>query len=310
VTAGGATITDTGLTVTAGGITVTADGVKAAGGITVDNTGVTVTAGGATVTAGGVKAAGGITVDDTGVVVTAGGATITDTGLTVTAGGITVTADGVKAAGGITVDDSGVVVTAGGVTTTEVTSVGALGLNAAASNAVAFSIGGTEKARLHSDGNFGIGTSSPATKLDVNGGVQGTSAYAVNSDFRWKKGIKPLQSSLQKIMNLTGVSYQFRRDEFPDKNFLEGSQIGFIAQHVESTIPEIVLTDNQGWKSVQYSALLPVLVEAIKEQESTIREQENELSKLRKDMKEQHESQEIQLKELRESIHKLQAQLQ
>jgi hypothetical protein len=61
--------------------------------------------------------------------------------------GLTVVASGVKAAGGLTVDDSGIVVTAGGVTTTEVTSTAALELNAAGSNAVKFSIGGTEKVR-------------------------------------------------------------------------------------------------------------------------------------------------------------------
>merc|ERR1711865_994624 len=78
----------------------------------------------------------------------------------------------------------------------------------------------------------------------------------------------------QKITNITGVTYHFRRDEFPGKNFQEGAQIGFIAQHVEATIPEIVRTDPQGWKSVQYSSLLPVLVEALKEQETRIQKQE------------------------------------
>merc|ERR1711865_1205421 len=115
---------------------------------------------------------------------------------------------------------------------------------------------------------------NPTVELDVNGGVQGTSAYAVSSDLRWKKGIRPLQNSLQKITNMTGVTYHFRRDEFPGKNFQEGAQIGFIAQHVEATIPEIVRTDPQGWKSVQYSSLLPVLVEALKEQEIRIQKQE------------------------------------
>jgi hypothetical protein len=94
-------------------------------------------------------------------------------------------------------------------------------------------------------------------------------------------------------MNITGVSYQFRRDEFPDKNFLEGSQIGFIAQHVELTIPEIVLTDQQGWKSVQYSALIPVLVEAIKEQDAQIKEQEL----INKQQEVQIKQQEAQIKE-------------
>jgi hypothetical protein len=87
----------------------------------------------------------------------------------------------------------------------------------------------------------------------------------VSSDARWKKSIKTLQSPLQKVLNMTGVSYHYRRDEFPDKNFQEGAQIGFIAQQLEAVLPEVVRTDSQGWKSVQYSSLVPVLVEAFKQ---------------------------------------------
>ena len=87
----------------------------------------------------------------------------------------------------------------------------------------------------------------------------------MSSDARWKKSIKTLQSPLQKVLNMSGVSYHYRRDEFPDKNFQEGAQIGFIAQQLEAVVPEVVRTDSQGWKSVQYSSLVPVLVEAFKQ---------------------------------------------
>jgi hypothetical protein len=43
-----------------------------------------------------------------------------------------------------------------------------------------------------------------------------------------------------------------------------------IAQDAESVVPEIVVTDPQGWKSVQYSKLIPVLIEAMKEQQDQI----------------------------------------
>merc|ERR1711964_514664 len=105
----------------------------------------------------------------------------------------------------------------------------------------------------------------------------GTSAYAVNSDIRWKKNIQLLENSLPKILNMTGVSYTYRSEEFPDKNFQEGVQIGFLAQDLEPIVPEVVHTDSEGWKSVQYSALVPVLVEAVKQQDRTIRQQESQI---------------------------------
>merc|ERR1711865_336019 len=327
-----------GLKVTDGGATVTAGGVKAAGGMTLDNSGFTVTA-------GGVRAAGGMTLDDEGLVITTGGATVTagglkvtDGGATVTAGGVkaaggltldnsgfTVTAGGMRAAGGMTIDDDGIVVTSGGVTTTAVTSTAAFDVNAAASNAISFSIGGTEKARVHSDGNFGIGTATPGVKLDVNGGVQGTSAYSASSDLRWKKKITKLTHSLNKIMNISGVSYEFRREEYPSKTFEPGLHFGFIAQHLEPTIPEVVRTDSQGWKSVQYSAIVPVLVEAMKEQQRKIEEQDSqiqalaaqlqqqakEVTKLRGLVQSQYQSQaqQQQLNVLTEAVSRLQKRL-
>merc|ERR1711865_974668 len=149
----------------------------------------------------------------------------------------------------------------------------------------------------HSNGNFGIGTATPAVTLDVSGGVQGTSAYSASSDIRWKKGITRLQHSLHKIMNISGVSYQFRLDEFPDKNFDEGTHIGFIAQHLESTIPEVVRTDQKGWKSVRYGAIVPILVEAMKEQEAKIQAQE--AKNQAQEAKIQAQEEKIQLQEAR-----------
>jgi hypothetical protein len=153
-------------------------------------------------------------------------------------------------------------------------------------------------------GRIGILTSTPTMELDVNGGVQGTVAYQSASDKRWKKNIAPLQNSLAKVLNLTGVScspppppptvaaasaarsrrrltcsvsrlrlqvsYDWRADEFPLKRFEDNAQLGLIAQDAESVVPEIVVTDPQGWKSVQYSKLIPVLIEALREQQDQI----------------------------------------
>jgi hypothetical protein len=58
-----------------------------------------------------------------------------------------------------------------------------------------------------------------------------------------------------------------RQDEFPDRKFKAGRNVGIIAQELEPILPEAVTTDeNTGFKYVSYTYLIPVLIEAIKEQ--------------------------------------------
>ncbi|QTA86159.1 Collagen triple helix repeat-containing protein [Desulfonema magnum] len=118
---------------------------------------------------------------------------------------------------------------------------------------------------IRGDGNVGIGTESPNYKLHVNGTTYCSSGTWSGSDARWKKDITPLQNSLEKVSQLQGVSYDWRTEEYPDKGFTEDRQIGLIAQEVEPVVPEVVNTDDEGYKSVSYGKLIPVLVEAIKE---------------------------------------------
>jgi hypothetical protein len=87
---------------------------------------------------------------------------------------------------------------------------------------------------------------------------------------RFKRNVKLLEHPLKTILNISGVSYEWRTEEFEDKNFEEGKQLGFIAQDLEAILPEAVLTDDQGWKSVKYSHITPVLVEAVKAQQTEI----------------------------------------
>jgi hypothetical protein len=96
------------------------------------------------------------------------------------------------------------------------------------------------------------------------------------SDERYKKNIHPLEQSLDKLTQLSGVSYEWKTDEFAGKGFREGRQIGLIAQDVEKVIPELVQTDANGYKAVAYDKLVPVLIEAVKEQQKEITKQREE----------------------------------
>jgi hypothetical protein len=117
-------------------------------------------------------------------------------------------------------------------------------------------------------GSVGIGETDPSiigdNKLYVAGSAYSTVGWSA-SDERWKKNITQIEDSLDKVSQLQGVTYEWRVDEYPDQGFTEGKQIGLIAQDVEQVIPEIVHTNNDGYKSISYERLTAVLVEAIKE---------------------------------------------
>lgn len=114
-------------------------------------------------------------------------------------------------------------------------------------------------------------------ELTVYGSLIVSTPVIAISDERYKKNIQPLGSSLDKIMKLHGVSYDWRTDEFSGRGFAKGKQIGFIGQNVEKVLPEIVHTDSKGYKAVSYEKVIPVLVEAMKEQQTTIQDQQKEL---------------------------------
>jgi len=131
---------------------------------------------------------------------------------------------------------------------------------------------------IRTDDNFWIdstaGTneaqfSNGAYKFQVNGSALAVGSWTT-SDIRWKKDIAPLQNSLDKIMALQGVNYYWDTKDYPKMGFTDDKQIGFIAQDVKKVVPELVMTDSNGYESVDYGKVTPVIVEAIKEQQAQI----------------------------------------
>ena len=113
--------------------------------------------------------------------------------------------------------------------------------------------------------------------IQINGSLNIADASAA-SDLSFKRDIKPLEGSLEKVTSLKGVSFAWRTDQYPDKGFRDGRQIGLIAQDEEKVLPELVKTDKDGKKSLSYGKLTAVLVEAIKTQHKEIEKQEARLS--------------------------------
>ena len=106
----------------------------------------------------------------------------------------------------------------------------------------------------------------------ADGSAGGTGNWINASDKRWKRNVETVNGALRSIMTLRGVTFDWRRDEFPEKSFPEGRQIGFIAQEVQEVLPELVTKTPDGYLGVAYGNLVPVLVEAMKEQQKQIDE--------------------------------------
>lgn len=97
------------------------------------------------------------------------------------------------------------------------------------------------------------------------------------SDIRLKKEIQPLQHSLQKIVQLHGYHYIWKNADSE-----KGVQTGVIAQEVQAIFPELVKEDPNGLLSVNYSGLIPVMIESIKEQQQQIDQQQMQIDELKK----------------------------
>ncbi|MDM1555170.1 tail fiber domain-containing protein [Chryseobacterium indologenes] len=130
-------------------------------------------------------------------------------------------------------------------------------------------------------GSVGIGTSPSATaKLDVAGTVK-ASAIDYNSDERLKKNITEIKSSQEIINKLRPVSY-FWNENGKKKGGNAQLQYGLVAQEVEKVLPNIVSTDHDGYKSVNYNELIPLLLQTVQEQGKKIEELQKELQHLKK----------------------------
>ena len=70
---------------------------------------------------------------------------------------------------------------------------------------------------------------------------------------------------MDKISGLRGVEFEWRSEEYSNKNLDERRNLGLIAQEVENILPEAVYTDQGGYKSLDYASIVPLLIEAVKE---------------------------------------------
>lgn len=151
--------------------------------------------------------------------------------------------------------------------------------------------------------NYGIYAIASGAKTNHAGYFAGsivcTAGCGQASDEKFKEGITDLDGAevMEKVMRLRPTTYSFKTGgEFESFRFKRGTQYGLIAQEVEAVFPEIVSEavhpaelDEEGkevgnpvnYKSMDYSALVPLLLKAIQEQQTSIQEQQAEIDALK-----------------------------
>ena len=127
-------------------------------------------------------------------------------------------------------------------------------------------IGGT----VYLGGYLQVGTTSTTT--GTNGEIRATNEITAyfGSDIRLKENIQLIDNPITLINQIRGVRFDWTEDYIQGRGGLDGyfvrkHDIGVIAQEIESILPEIVATRDDGFKAVKYEKIVPLLIESIKE---------------------------------------------
>ncbi len=128
-----------------------------------------------------------------------------------------------------------------------------------------FSWGFGGQANFFAD-NVGIGFSAPNVALDVNGSIEYTGTITDVSDIRLKENFMPIKNVLERLQKINAYSYNMINDETKKREY------GVIAQELQKVFPEMVsvVDTEKGYLGVSYIQLIPIILEAIKEQNKKI----------------------------------------
>lgn len=113
----------------------------------------------------------------------------------------------------------------------------------------------------------GSGTADDARRNAFVVNNDGTAALAgtltQSSDSRLKTNVNTIGTALDNVLKLRGVTFYWDKTKIPSSS--DNLQYGFIAQEVEKIFPDLVTTDSNGYKTMNYIGVIPVLTEAVKE---------------------------------------------
>jgi len=132
--------------------------------------------------------------------------------------------------------------------------------------------GGASGTSINSNGgHVGIGMLPNSNYiLSVKGNAYASGGQWLTSDKQYKKNIITIKNALSGILAIRGVSHEWRTEKYADKGFTDGRHLGVIAQEIEGVFPEVIKDGPDGDKAVAYTGFVPILIEAIKEQQTMI----------------------------------------
>ena len=138
------------------------------------------------------------------------------------------------------------------------------------------------------DYNFTVGTSNYYVGAGYFRDMHLMHSPYISSDARLKENIQPIESALDKLMLVNGKSFNYINDfgdDFKITPLRERNSrptYGFIAQEMKEVLPEIVSEPDSlnEYYSVDYIAMIPLLVEAIKEQQNQIAELQEQIANM------------------------------
>jgi hypothetical protein len=149
-----------------------------------------------------------------------------------------------------------------------------------ATGAKTISTGGSTDLALSPGGNVRVKTAglTGGGALQVGGDVRASGEVFAfsSSDKQLKDNITLITNPIEKIMKIGGYTFDWNDKQ----TFNSGKDYGVIAQEIEKIMPELVNVNHNGFKAVRYEKITPLLIEAIKEQNSMIKNQKERIDKL------------------------------
>ena len=106
------------------------------------------------------------------------------------------------------------------------------------------------------------------------------------SDTKLKTNLTEIKSGLKLLTKLSGYYFNWNDLAKKEFNYSDDEQVGVIAQDVEKIFPQLVVTNSKGYKAVDYSKFSPIIIEAIKEQQSQIEDLKSENEVLKRKLNE------------------------
>lgn len=134
-------------------------------------------------------------------------------------------------------------------------------------------------ANLYTYAYWGLG-GAPSYPLDVFGSARCSSGLWISSDKRFKKNITNLNSTLEKVLSVKTYSYLYDQQQFPKMRFDDGLHFGVLAQEIKEVFPNLVSEDKDGYNSVNYLEIIPLLITSIQEQQVMIENQNQKIADL------------------------------